>query len=438
MVAAMARPHGSESTLEHGTETRLVRRRVLLGWSERDRAKELAIEEGALVGTAEGATLVLADRAVSRVHARLELREDGLWVQDLESRNGTYVDDVRVERARIGNDGRLRVGATTITVRYDGQPRSIELWRAHRFGPLVGVSPVMRELFARLAKMAPTASSVLVHGETGTGKELVARAIHDASTRAGGPFIVVDCAALPESLVESELFGHAKGAFTGAVSQREGAVEAAEGGTLFLDEVGELPLSVQPKLLRVLESREFRRVGEASHRKADIRVVSATHRDLLSMVSTGAFREDLYFRLGVLVVTVPPLRARAEDITALAAHLAPLTKLEPGLVVELERRPWLGNVRELRSFLERAQALGTTEALTMSAPAAPRGAGLETSVAGALRGPYKEVREAWIEQLERAYFTELLERHARDVAAAAREAGVDRTYVYRLIRRYGL
>jgi transcriptional regulator with GAF, ATPase, and Fis domain len=309
----------------------------------------------------------------------------------------------------------------------------------------------MRELFARLAKIAPTDSSVLIQGETGTGKELVARAIHEASPRAEQPFVIVDCAALPEDLLEAELFGHTKGAFTGAVNARPGAIEAADGGTVFLDEIGELPLSVQPKLLRVLESRQVRRVGEPTHRQVDVRFICATHRDLKTMVNANAFREDLYFRLAVLVVSIPSLREHADDIPVLVDHLIPggLEALTPETMRELVTKPWLGNVRELRNFLERARALGPQEALAMSseqqaaasAGATPPPAG-PADAAGwvpvSLARSYKEAREEWLDWLEREYFRRLLARHDRNVAEAAREAGVDRTYVYRLIRRHDL
>jgi transcriptional regulator with GAF, ATPase, and Fis domain len=297
----------------------------------------------------------------------------------------------------------------------------------------------MRRLFARLARIAATDSSVLIMGETGCGKEVVARAIHAASPRHEQPLVVVDCAALPESLIEAELFGHAKGAFTGAGEPRAGAIEAADGGTVFLDEIGELSITVQPKLLRALEAREIRRVGETQHRSVDVRFLSATHRDLRQMVNAGAFREDLFFRLAVLLVQVPPLRERVEDIALLAeCHQAPgAAPLSAELLAELEKRPWLGNVRELRNFVERVHALGADEALAMSPPAVLGPSGPPTDTPS-LDGPYKQLRERWIDHFERSYFTALLARHEHDVAAAGREAGVDRTYVYRMIRRHGL
>ncbi len=300
----------------------------------------------------------------------------------------------------------------------------------------------MRELFARLARVARSDATVLIQGETGTGKELAAQAIHDASPRAGEPFVIIDCGALPESLLEAELFGHAKGAFTGAVEARAGAIEAADGGTVFLDEIGELPLDMQPKLLRVLESRTVRRVGETAQRPVDVRFLSATNRDLRTMVNTGAFREDLYFRLAVLPVTIPPLRERPEDILALVQHFLPseaLAAVTPQMVRELTARPWLGNVRELRNFVERALALGAREALALSAPAAgPGGTETEPSAPALLALPYKEMRERVLLAAEREYVEALLARHDRDVSAAAEAAGLNRTYLYRLVARHRL
>jgi transcriptional regulator with GAF, ATPase, and Fis domain len=395
----------------------------------------------AVLGAAPGVDVVIADPAISRLHAELELRDDGLWVRDLESRNGTWVDGVLVSGARVGDGGRIRVGATEIVVRYPDVATPVELHAGDRFGPLLGRSVVMRELFVRLARVAPTDSTVLVQGETGTGKELVAEALHAASPRASQPFVVVDCAALPENLLEAELFGHTRGAFTGAVAARAGAFEAAEGGTVFLDEVAELPLSMQPKLLRALEARAVRRVGETAYRKVDVRVIAATHRDLRAMVNARAFREDLYFRLAVLPVTLPPLRARPEDIPALAAHFVP-AGAAPVLTAELNRelsaRPWLGNVRELRNFVERALALGAREALAMSATHAPRPADPDAMPAVSIDEPFKDLRERWVDHLEREYVRAMLARHHGNVSAVAQASGLDRTYVHRLIRKHEL
>ncbi len=427
-----------------------VRSRPRLEWVDLRGTASRVLDARVLVGSAAANGVVVRDPTVSRIHAELEPREDGLWVRDLGSRNGTYVEGLRVECARVPHAGRIRVGSTELVVSTEADPAPIELWPHNSFGPLVGASAVMRELFASLAQVARTDAPVLIQGETGTGKELVARGIHDASARAGGPFVVLDCAALPASLADSDMFGHSRGSFTGATGSRVGAFEAAEGGTLFLDEIGELPLVLQPKLLRALESGTIRRVGETSHRSLDVRVISATHRHLPRMVAEGHFREDLYFRLAVLPVTVPPLRDRREDIRRLVAHfLKPETEDSIGstFIDELEMRPWQGNVRELRNFVTRARALGPREAMALIAseglpsepepdePSPPHEpARPPVSVEGAL----KDFKERWLEQGEREYLRSLLARTNRNVVAAAREAGVDRTYIYRLIRKYNV
>jgi transcriptional regulator with PAS, ATPase and Fis domain len=387
------------------------------------------------MGSANRADIVIEDPTVSRLHAELECRDDGLWVRDLGSRNGTFVEGVRVTGARVPEGGKLRVGAVELRLQGTSEETPVALWPSERFGELVGRGVPMRELFATLDRVARTDSTVMVTGETGTGKELVARAIHDASMRAG-PFIIVDCAALPENLLESELFGHVKGAFTGAIAARAGAFEAAEGGTVFLDEIGELPLGMQPKLLRALESRMVRRLGETAHRKFNVRFLSATHRDLRAMVNASAFREDLYFRLAVIRVAVPPLRNRLEDVPRLVEHFLPSmgTRARDELLQEITQLPWLGNVRELRNFLERVAALGTKTALAMTADDAPlpdaRGA-MDDSLD--FEQPFRDFREA----MERQYVRRLLDRHQGNVAAAAEAAGLDRTYIYRLVRKLG-
>jgi two-component system response regulator GlrR len=438
----------------------MFRAQPRVSWQDTAGHHTKVIDGRTIIGSAQSSGLVIVDPTVSRIHAEFEAKQDGLWVRDLGSRNGTFVDGLQVMGARVPDKGRIRLGGTELVIDHDpSQRRAVEIWPDDFFGQLVGTSARMRELFANLARISPMDTSVLVHGETGTGKELVARAIHDASPRASKPFIVVDCAALPENLLDAELFGHTKGAFTGAVGMRTGAIEAANQGTVFLDEIGELPISMQPKLLRVLESRTVRRVGETGYRNVDVRFISATHRDLLTMVNTGEFREDLYFRLSVIPVEVPALRVRKEDIERLVNHfLGGATNVSPELMRELINRPWRGNVRELRNFVDRARALGATEALALTsstartdpqAPSSPRVAAapsLPPPPPGSFRvddplvfeQAYKDFREAWIDAGEREYVRRLLGRHNRNVAAAAREAEIDRTYIYRLIRKHEL
>lgn len=435
-----------------------------ISWTDGGGSHFMHVEGRVVVGASAESALRIDDPTVSRLHAELETRSDGLWVRDLASRNGTFVNDVQITGARVPDRGKLRLGAVELVVDYGAGPKkAVELWNENSFGGLIGRSRAMRELFAVLARVSPLEASVLIQGETGTGKELVARAVHDASKRAAKPFVVVDCAALPENLLDAELFGHTRGAFTGADRAREGSIEAADSGTVFLDEIGELPVSMQPKLLRVLESRVVRRIGETGYRPVDVRFISATHRDLLTMVSSGAFREDLYFRLSVLPVAVPALRERKEDIGVLVEHFrnliggeAQFTRLT---IDALESRPWRGNVRELRNFVERAIALGPEHALrllgaaaanvaTDSAigqppenarlPLASPSAGADVSDPQLFEQAYKEFREAWKDAGDKEYVRRLLLRHHRNVAEAAKEAGIDRTYVYRLIRKHDL
>ena len=304
---------------------------------------------------------------------------------------------------------------------------------------LVGSSAVMRHVRDDLARIAHSDATVLIQGETGTGKELAARSVHDTSARAAGPYVVVDCGALPETMLEAELFGHSRGAFTGAHAARPGAIEAGNGGTVFLDEVGELPLSMQPKLLRVLESRTVRRLGENEQRAVDVRFISATNRDLGALLDGRTFRSDLYFRLAVLVVNVPPLREHISDIPELVSYF--LGSLAPEIVGremlrDLMARPWAGNVRELRNVLERAVTLGAGEALHgRSRPRQPPASDLGSEM---LDLPFKEARRRGLGALERQYVEGILARHDRNVRAAAEASGIDRTYLHRLIRRHGL
>ena len=440
-----ARPMDGDGTLsqKEAFDAPWMRRAPIIKWSEPagpTREKELL--ERVVVGTAPSADVVLTDRAVSRLHAELDPRDDGLWVRDLGSRNGTFVEGIRVVAANIPNGAKLLLGRTEIAIRYAEQPNPVELWPSAQFGALIGASVAMRELFAKLSRIAQSSASVLIEGETGTGKELAAKAIHDVSPRASGPFVVIDCAALPETLLEAELFGHAKGAFTGALAARPGAIEEAEGGTVFLDEIGELPLSMQPKLLRVLESRMVRRIGETQHRAVDVRFIAATHRDLRTLANNRAFREDLYFRLAVLPLTIPPLRERPGDIPLLVDHLlsrADAGVVSPDLLRDLASRPWFGNVRELRNFVERATTLGAPEALALAASdaAKPDDDDWRPKLPQRwLELPLRDLREQVGALVDREYLARLLERCDQNVARAATVAGVNRTYLYRLLAKH--
>jgi len=379
------------------------------------------------VGAADGCDLVLSDSAVSRQHLSVELLAGGVRVRDLGSRNGTTYLGAKIEEARVPIGGSVRIGRTVLRFTPTTLPAPIS--GREQLHSLIGRSLSMQRLFALLEKLGPQESTVLIRGETGSGKDAVARTLHALSPRTQSPFVVFDCGAVNSNLIESELFGHAKGAFTGAERTRAGAIESAFGGTLFLDEIGELPLELQPKLLRVLESREFRRVGEDIARKANVRVVSATHRNLEAAVAAGKFRSDLYYRLAVAIVEVPPLRNRAEDIPLLAAYFAKQctgvdVELAPATLAALQCDPWPGNVRELRNAVERAVTLGNFGEQPAAHASSP------TS--------YKEARDALLERFERDYLQALLARHGGNVSAAAREAKLSRSQFYRLLGRHGL
>ncbi len=330
-----------------------------------DHGKEHMLDEGTtMVGTHADNDLVLADATVSRYHLEIRVRRDGIEIRDLDTTNGTKHGGARVGQVVLTGAARLRLGKHT-EVDVEPVDQSVELseWPSDRFGDVLGTSIPMKQLFALLAKAAPTEATILLTGETGTGKEAIAESVHHASRRAKGPFIVVDCGSIPHELIASELFGHAKGSFTGAGADKQGLIEAANKGTLFLDEIGELAIDLQPQLLRVLDRRQVRRVGETQSVDVDIRVIAATHRDLRAMVRAGTFREDLYYRLAVVATAVPPLRERKSDIAALATWFADRMGRgnfvqSPALVDQLQRHDWPGNVRELRNVVERALSLG--------------------------------------------------------------------------------
>ena len=292
---------------------------------------------------------------------------------------------------------------------------------------LVGRSVAMRRLHELVERVAVSESTVLVTGETGTGKELVAEAIHARSARAAGPFVVLDCGALPAQLVEDELFGHEAGAFTGATSTRVGLFEAARGGTLFLDEIGELPPELQPRLLRVVETRCIRRIGGLQAIPCDVRLIAATHRDLTAELGRGGFRADLYFRLAVARVHVPPLRERIDDLDLLIRHFVGERPVAAEFRAWAARHDWPGNVRELRAALE--------QTVTLCRPVQPPpAAALEIDVSL----PFKEVKRRVVDELERRYITALLDAHGGNVSAAARAADLDRMTIYKMLQRAGL
>jgi DNA-binding NtrC family response regulator len=421
-----------------------------------DQGKEHMLDEGTtMVGTHADNDLVITDATVSRYHLEVRVRRDGIEIRDLDTTNGTKHGGARVTQIVLTGAARLRLGKHT-EVDVEPVDSNVELgeWASDRFGDVLGSTAPMKRLFALLAKAAPTEATILLQGETGTGKEAIAEAVHRASRRSKGPFVVVDCGSIPHELIASELFGHARGSFTGAATDKQGLIEAANHGTLFLDEIGELALDLQPQLLRVLDRRQVRRVGETQSVDVDIRVIAATHRDLRAMVRTGQFREDLYYRLAVVATSVPPLRDRKADIPALATWFAEKMgrgsfAQSPALLDQLQRHDWPGNVRELRNVVERALSLGDSALADIGAEDArtpiPGEAGESVASAGkrqsnpdVLELPFKEAKAQLVEAFERDYLQALLARHHGNISRAASEAGIDRNYIHRLVKKYGL
>ena len=395
-----------------------------------DAGARALVSEGFQVGSDASSGLVLKDPAVSRHHVELSPRPDGVRVRDLGSKNGTFVAGLRVQDGVLSSGGTLSIGKSMLRVAVLEEDLGVPRARA-AFEGLVGDSEVMRRLFGLLAAIAPTDASVLLLGETGTGKERVASAIHAASSRKRGPFRIVDCGALTATLVDSELFGHVRGAFTGAVADRVGALEAADGGTLFLDEVGELPLELQPRLLRFLESSTLKRVGGDRTRRVDVRIIAATHRELGAAVARGHFRQDLYFRLAVAELRLPALRERPEDVLPLARHFAAaraatLPPLTPELAARLAAHAWPGNLRELRNVVDRLLA-GAVDPLQF-----------QGEDPGPSSESFKEAKDRMVERFTREYIRTLWEQHRGNVSAVARTAGIHRNHVTKLLARMRL
>ena len=427
--------------------------------------------------------LVLQDKAVSGTHFEIAARDDGYRLRDLNSRNGTFVGDLRIREVFLRPGTVFRSGHSQIQFQATQDVVEIELSKQDRFDQVIGTSAAMREIFATLEKIAPSELTCMVTGETGTGKELIARAVHNASRRHDKPFVVLDCGSIPRDLIESTLFGHEKGSFTGAVGQHRGCFEQANGGTIFLDEIGELGIGLQPKLLRVLEQREVKRVGGDRTIKIDVRVVCATNRDLRAEVNAGNFREDLYFRLSVVHLELPPLRDRAQDIPMIAEHFLREVAGRRGLnlsfgqdgLAALMAQPWAGNVRELRNVVERAAALadgpvigredlmfGRGEGSVLAQhdlaragaaaaqQAAARLAGTESRLPEpgqtaifdpALLSPglgFKQAKQAVVDAFETAYLSVLLERNEGNITRSAQEAGLTRYHLRELLKRHKL
>jgi DNA-binding NtrC family response regulator len=427
-----------------GLPVRTLRIEVVRG---PDSGKTFLAQGGsASIGTAPGNDLVLTDETVSRYHVELLRDGDRVLVVDHGSTNGVLSGTMLIDRARITPGTILSLGKTQVKID-DGETVTVELSDKESLGRLRGRSPPMRQMIAHLERAARTDASMLLLGETGTGKEVIARAVHEASPRADKPFEIVDCGSLLPTLIASELFGHERGAFTGAEKQHVGAFERAHGGTLFLDEVGELPPAVQSTLLGALERRRFRRLGGNHEISVDVRVISATNRDLRVEVNSGRFRQDLYFRLAVVLIRVPPLRERVGDIPILVEHFlrevgderAADDVIPPAAMQSLKAHHWPGNVRELRNLVEATLAIGEAPRIDRD-PEAPNANAtfLTVPVEALLDSTYKDARQQLLHDFETVYLKTLLDRSDGNVSSAARRARMDRSYLIQMLKRHGI
>jgi DNA-binding NtrC family response regulator len=418
------------------TQMRLV---VLSG---PDQGKAIELDKGTyLVGKGADCALVLSDGAVSRQHLELRVDETAVVIKDLDSTNGSFYGGARLTEIAIGVGAVIAIGKTELKLiaAPTREKPVVHPMSTEGLGSLIGGSLAMRQVYAVIERVARSNAAVLIEGETGTGKERCAETIHACGPRAKKPFVICDLAGMQRSLIESELFGHVRGAFTGADRDRDGAFVRAHGGTIFIDEIGELELEIQPRLLRALEQRKVKPHGAPNYRDVDVRVIAATHRDLREEVRAGRFREDLYHRLTVVIVRVPPLREHKEDIRALVGGFLGdknITISDETWGV-LNAYDWPGNVRELRNVIERGVSLldgaGVLEPawLGLEEPAAPGEEAID-------HAQFHEAKDRLIAAWERQYLTKLLQRAGGNMAEAARLAGIDRAYVYRLLKKHGL
>jgi transcriptional regulator with GAF, ATPase, and Fis domain len=398
------------------------------------------------IGSGPACELRVHDRQVSRRHASLEPAGARLRLTDLASTNGTFVDGVAIVEALLRGGETVRIGSTALEVTRSQAPARPRLSTRTSFGPIVGASTEMRRLYPLCERLAQSDVTVVIEGETGTGKEVLAEALHEEGPRANRPFVVFDCTAVPANLVESELFGHERGAFTGAITARKGLFEQAHGGTLLIDEIGDLELALQPKLLRAIERSEIRRLGGDRTIRVDVRLLAATRRDLDREVQAGRFRDDLFHRLMVARIELPPLRHRVGDVQILAQHFwAALggdpAQLSGDLLLRWEDDEWRGNVRELRNAVARRLAVGDLAQLPNVGHSSSAAAGVTATsddVVGAILReelPLIDARQKMIAEFERRYIEDLLRRHGGSVSRAAAASGLAKRHFQRIKAR---
>ena len=422
-----------------------------------DKGKKILLNKSVIkIGKSDASNFMLTDKTISRKHLEIRYKDDSFLLKDVGSTNGTFLNGNRVKEAYLNPGDAIKLGNSILEfISYDEKVK-VEPSSKTVFAKLVGKSRKMRQIFTILEKISPTSATVIIEGETGTGKELVARAIHKYSTRNKKPFIVFDCSAVAPNLIESELFGHERGAFTGAIKSRRGAFEEASGGTIFLDEIGELSIELQPKLLRALEHKEIRRVGTNIPTKIDARVICATNRQLRREIVEGRFREDLYYRLSVVKVLLPPLRDRPEDIQLLIEHFLKTAhynkqadgslkslKVDDDTLKTLCRYQWPGNVRELHNVIERVVSFADDDTITkaqLDFVFAEMEHGDERTERMKITAdvPFKDAKQKIVEEFEREYLEDLMERNNYNLSKAAREAKIDRKHLRNLLKKHGI
>lgn len=458
-----------------GKPTTIHLRKCRIVTQQKANRREWVFEHGLVtVGTMDDNNLIVKDDTVSRYHAQIIQEDDAYVIRDLDSTNGTYVNQVQVKEAYLPPGCLMRFGTAEFIFQPMDEEVAIVPSTDEKFGDIIGGNVKMREIYGILEKIASTNATVVIEGETGTGKEVIAHTLHKISIRAKKPFVVFDCGAVPESLIESELFGHEKGSFTGAIMTRQGLFELAQGGTIFLDELGELSLELQPKLLRVLEQREVRRVGAAKAIPVDVRVIAATNRKLEDEVRNMRFREDLFYRLSVVRLFLPPLRDRIDDLPLLVKHFLKNSSFNRDSNANLKLRSisqeafkamtqysWPGNVRELLNIVERACSLAdgdcielcdlpdqiakcldqTPDVKTSDEPkASPEvvGNAPAQSPSDYSDKTFKDAKEEWLATFEREYIRVLLERNNYNISQASRESEIDRKYFRKLMKKYDI